>query len=191
MGQKRFSLGQKFLAFFGLAPHPGIESGDMIPPSRANKVGSTHSAKGDLGHRMKNEPILDILKGYPSSIWKFSFSESRVHSHWSLRATGTCINHKGAAVTFEVFAPPTGPGYESGYVKVTVDTICVFRQEWDGYELGPDRSVREEVLRSPYWKWIEARYEANLLRVEELRRNEMAAEEARVSSLYDEAIEKL
>jgi hypothetical protein len=135
--------------------------------------------------------VLDILSGYPANLWKLNFSECRVQSQWAVRASGTCINPKGAMVTFEIYAPPLDAIYESGHVKVTVDTVPVYRRDWDGYELGPHKSVRVEVLKSPYWKWIESRYESNLCLLEEAKRNEMAEDAGRMSQLYGVAMNKL
>ena len=137
------------------------------------------------------DPVLEILKRYPANVWQFTFSECRVDSRWPLRVNGTCMNPKGATVAIEIGAPPPEAVHESGFIKVTVDAVCVYRQVWDAYSLAPGRSVRDEVLRSPYWRWIESRYNANLHFLEQRRRDEMAEEAARTSVLYEEAISKL
>jgi|GEM_PF-5183354 len=141
--------------------------------------------------RIVNDPVLDILKQYPANLWKLNFSETRLRSQWAVRASGSCINPKGAMVTFEIYAPPLDAIYECGFVKVTVDTILVYRRDWDGYILAPERNVRDEVLKSPYWKWIESRYEANLQFIEVERRNELAEDAARSSQLFGAAMDKL
>ena len=114
-----------------------------------------------------------------------------MRSQWALRVHGGCINPKGAHVSFEIYAPPLEAIYETGFVKVCVDSVCVYRKEWDGYLLGAERCVRDEVLKSRYWKWIESRYEANLRLIEEDKRNDLAADAERAKLLYGAAINRL
>ena len=123
---------------------------------------------------LSSDPVLDILKTYPAESWKFRFSDSLLESRWTLRVTGTCVNPKGAKVSLDIYAPPPESAYESGYVEVKVDTVRVYRKAWDSFQLGPGHTARKEVLRSPYWKWVEPLYEANLRALEHARLSDRA-----------------
>ena len=138
-----------------------------------------------------DEPVLESLRSYPADAWIFRFSDGRVNGPWSLKVSGSCVNPKRALVSIDIYAPPPDAEYEVGYVEVKCDTIRVYRREWDGFRLSSLTTVRAEVLRSPFWKWIEPKYETNLRALERDRRSDREVDEERDGKLYEQAMLKL